>query len=131
MWSVQRSVRKFNNGKDLNFHIDNRVLRFQNYEIFEPDPNEVIEREHFRKMVIAELFFRNFYLDFSSPHWQAIITEIQLYLKDYSFMNAYREHFRKKFDNAYRIETQKKYVGVVLNQSFLEKISIKQIISLL
>ncbi len=131
MWLIQHKVKKFNNGKDLNNHINNRVLRIGHDNFYEPDYLELVERAHFCKMVIAELFFRNFYLDFNTPHWQAIIIETQLYLKDYPFMNAYREHFRKKFDNAYRIETQKKYIGSVLNQSVLEKNSVKKIVSFL
>jgi hypothetical protein len=129
---VQSSVRKFNNGKDLNRYIENNVLSSYRYSsIFPIEPIEITQREYLYRMIMAELFFRNFYLDFNTPHWQKIITETQEYLKDFPFMSKYREYFRKKFDQQFRIETQKKFVEVVLNQSILEKNTTKKIISLL
>jgi hypothetical protein len=101
MCAVQSHVKKFNNGKLMNDYIcysqlDNRSC-----------------------MIISELFFRNFFLDFNTPHWQKIITDIQEYLKNYPFMSKYREVFRKKFDTAYRLETQKKCAEIVFASSIL------------
>ena len=102
-------VRKFNSGKDL----DKYINKFSLYNF---------EKNH-RIMILAEIFFRNFYLDFNTPHWQNIITEIQRYLKEFPFMEKYREIFRRKFDQAYRIETRNNCAETVLKKIFGNDIS--------
>jgi len=107
-------VRKYNDGKTLDKDMTiilNKysTLHYDHIKYFyvRPDDNKCT-------MMLLELFFRNYHLDFSTDYWQGIITELHEKIKDVSFLREYRELFRKRFDQKYRIETQKKYVGHVL-----------------
>jgi hypothetical protein len=120
MSQVSSRVKKFNNGKSLNDRID-IVINNNRYAEMYFSPIEIKMNQHHTHMILAELIFRNCFLDFNTPFWQEIIISIQLYFKDYPFMDKYREHFRKKFDQQYRVEIQKRYVEKVLTQSDLGK----------
>ena len=133
MKSIEYRIRKFNDGKSLDFYIRNTILYpYITYGVLgSHTPRDQTVRENHDNIIIAELLFRNCFLDFNTPYWQEVITKVQEYFKEYPFMNKYRDNFRKKFDHQYRIEIQKKYVEVVLTQSDLGKDIAKVITKLL
>jgi hypothetical protein len=117
--NVLHWVKKCNNGKDLDKRIKyiNETVNMYYHGII--SDQEQRERNNRLVMIKIEMIFRNFFIDYNTEHWQAVIKELQEYIAPYGFLKKYRELFRKKFDQSYRTENQKNYVEKVLAQSNL------------
>ena len=125
--SVLQLTKKVKNGKELQKKFKH-LERYNGigFPHFENSPYK--QNEH--TMVLLEMFFVNYYLDYSTPHWQKIITDLHMKIENVNFLKEYRELFRKKFDKEYRTETQKKYNETVLGQSVLGHALSKKIVNL-
>ena len=108
---ITRWVRKFSNGRALHEHMKyiGTVFGVTTGWITDEGRNKYT-------MVLIELFFRNSSIDFSGDHWKEIITELQEKI-NFPFLKEYRELFRRKFDESYRIETQKNYQRLVIEKT--------------
>jgi hypothetical protein len=129
MKKIFQFIRKYNNGKDLDKCMKNIDQQFSenNTIYYYGDINDQMIRENRNITVIIkiELIFHNFFIDYNTDHWQHIIKELHEYIGQYNFLKKYREYFRKKFDQQYRLENQKMYIEKVLIGTFGKDISKK------
>jgi len=103
--TVLSRVKKVKNGKD--FH--RKIKLLEQVYMFDNHPRTYL-------ICVAELFFINYYLDFNTGYWQEIVQDLVVRLKPYKFLSDYLELFRKKFDQSFRLECQKKCIDKVLTQ---------------
>jgi len=138
-WPYIRSilcyVKKVKNGKELGklFTKHSHQLGLNStWNAFIPrTPSDFEQTNNLYTMVLMESFFRNYFLDFNTPHWQKIITDLHTKIEHVTFLKEYRELFRRKFDQEYRIQAQKMYIEKVLTYSDLGKDMAKQIMTFL
>ena len=83
------------------------------------------ENDNLCTMVVIEIFFRHYYFNYNTEYWQNIIVSYVNKIKEIPFLKDYCELFRRRFDYAYRLDAQKKYIHKVLtlNAKFGKDIS--------
>jgi len=119
MGLVLNGVKKVKTGKDLA-----RVIEMYNhayypnnlFPITETSPEQIEKRDNRFTILMMETFFVNYYLDYDTPHWQGIITDLVKKTENVRWLNEYRLLFRKKFDRSFREETKRNYIEKVLVQ---------------
>ena len=83
------------------------------FPMIETSPELIERRDNSRIIFFMQSFFVNYFLDYDTPYWQRIITELVEKTKNIKWLNEYRTLFRKKFDTSFREECQKKYIKKV------------------
>jgi hypothetical protein len=119
MGNILDSVKKVKTGKQLGAAIDMyNYAYFPNslFPIVETSPEQIERRDNHFTILMMQTFFVNYYLDFDTPHWQGIITDLAKKTENVKWLSEYRLLFRKKFDLAFREETKKNYIEKVLVQ---------------
>jgi len=120
MSSILERVKKVKTGKELGHAIAmyNHVYYPNSlFPIVETSPKEIEKRDNKFTILMMETFFVNYYLDYSTEHWQDIITDLAKKTENVKWLSEYRLLFRKKFDLAFREETKKNYIEKVLVQA--------------
>jgi len=126
MRKIQYHIKKFNNGKLLDRYMTNVKSNgiYHDFNTTDTEYNNTI------LMVCIELIFRHeFIIDFNTEYWQSQVNYLQEKISSFGFLKKYREHFRKMFDNTYRIEHQKNFAEKVLTQSDLGNNLARKILS--
>jgi hypothetical protein len=116
---VLNGVKKVKTGKDLA-----RAIEMYNYAYYpnnlfpitETSAEQIEKRDNRFTILMMETFFVNYYLDYDTPHWQGIITDLVKKTENVRWLSEYRLLFRKKFDSAFREETKRNYIEKVLVQ---------------
>ena len=119
MGLVLNGVKKVKTGKDLA-----RAIEMYNYAYYpnnlfpvtETSPEELERCNNRFTILMMETFFVNYYLDYDTKYWQAIIADLVKKTENVKWLSEYRLLFRKKFDSAFREETKKNYIEKVLVQ---------------
>ena len=119
MSSILNLVKKVKNGRQLAEVIDRYTSSYYPTIWFpvtetSPELNEIRDNKFI--ILMMETFFVNYYLDYSTEHWQNIITDLSKKTENVKWLSEYRMLFRKKFDNTFREETKKNYIEKVLVQ---------------
>uniref|UniRef100_A0A6C0AZN1 Uncharacterized protein n=1 Tax=viral metagenome TaxID=1070528 RepID=A0A6C0AZN1_9ZZZZ len=120
MGLVLNGVKKVKTGKQLA-----RAIEMYNYAYYpnnlfpitETSPEELERCNNRFTILMMETFFVNYYLDYDTPHWQGIITDLVKKTENVKWLSEYHLLFRKKFDSAFREETKKNYIEKVLVQA--------------
>jgi len=113
MYDIRFFIKKCGNAKQLDVKFKTIENHF-NHHLY-----DLHEKNNIIIIIKIELIFRNYFIDYTSEHWQKVIKELQEYLAPHGFLKKYREHFRKKFDLQYRKEKQNVYIEKVLNHTDL------------
>jgi hypothetical protein len=116
-WSIKTVISKYSEEQEyINFFVGYGYSR---------DENKCT-------MIITELFFRNYQFNYNTEYWQNIIVSYVNKIKEIPFLKEYCELFRRKFDQQYRLDAQKKYVFkmLALNKVFGKDIA-RNIVSFL
>ena len=93
-WPVMRTVsnlvKSFKNGRELDIYMTEISNRYDTgchdivkYFWSQPDDNRCT-------MILLELIFRNYYIDYSTPHWQGVINILHNKISPFGFLNKYR-----------------------------------------
>jgi hypothetical protein len=131
---VLRHVSKQKNGAQVNNLIEelnrdfNPSDRFYGIEI-PIDPYRAEYRKNTLIIVKMQTFFVNYFVDYSSEHWQSMIKELAETTKNLKWLSEYRTLFCRKFDISFREKTKKNYIELVLTRSELGKDVAKKIIN--
>jgi len=121
MSSILETVKKVKTGRELGHviamykHIYYPISLFP---IIETAEDIIQRRDNKFTILMMETFFVNYYLDYSTDHWQDIISDILKKTENLKWLSEYRLLFRKKFDLAFREETKKKYIEKILIQGY-------------
>jgi len=119
MGNILSSVKKVKSGKELGYAIEtyNRAYYPNSlFPIVETSSEQIERRDNKFTILMMQTFFVNYYLDYSTEHWQGIITDLAKKTENVKWLSEYRLLFRKKFDLAFREETKKNYIEKVLVQ---------------
>jgi len=117
MCEVSKDVKSVSCLKDLDRRIKGIIYRYSE----EPGLNTNVflgyghqRDENKCTMIITEMFFKNYHFNYNTEYWQNIIVSYVNKIKDVPFLKDYCELFRRKFDQQYRLDAQKKYVFKML-----------------
>ena len=135
MANILNHIKKVNSTKELEERMGLYERIFVRYtNLFDDLPistEQKIESQNRYVIYLMESFFVNYYLDFNTQHWQNVVSVVSSFTEKVSFLKDYRELFRKKFDNTYRHNTQKRYTELVLANSKLGSDLAEKIVSFL
>lgn len=120
---VLRYISKQKNGAQVKSLIERQTRDLTPSSYFYGETHLTAEHETWMKnrliIVKMQTFFVNYYIDYSSEHWQSMIKELVESTENLKWLSEYRTLFRKKFDHQYRVEMQKMYIEKVLSKSVL------------
>ena len=134
MGHIIETVKKVKTGRELGILMDRyRYIYYpvNNFYVTETSPEQIVKRDNHFTVLLMETFFVNYFLDYSSDHWQGVIADLVKKTENLKWMNEYHLLFRKKFDISFREQTKKNYIEKVLVQSDLGSDMSKKIVELL